>query len=311
MQKKIKFYKLLLIGLFFIISTIFVSTFLGRSDLRTIVVVSKEGIDITKPLAEQEDFFEEIEISRKQFENFNGTIVTSIQNELLGKRGKGNVLLSTNKLKYNLEPGTPVPKSALTDANVKPGEFAQQIAKYHTIFNLSGAQNNLPAGVQSGDKIDIALKVRTSGSIVLGVIMRDVTIFSIEGNNINVKVTQQEGLDLALAKDVGQFVLQLPGQKVVEQCPVLEIEIKNYVNEILAINTEDPDVERSLKIKKSELEKLMRDEDLTKEELIQKEFEKFDCYNETDKPTITTQEDIINRVLSNPTNQLEFYNIGE
>lgn len=287
MQKKIKLQKVLIGVLAFLIAAILFGTYLGRSDRQVILVVAKENLDLNKVLNEQEDYFKEVEISGEDFKNFGGSIVRS-KAELANKR-----------LAYNLPVGSPIPTSALTNSEVG-GAFATTMPKGHTIFMIPDGVNSLPPGAAKEDLIDVALTIEhTEGqgaaNLTTGVLFSNIEIFDIQGTNLYLKVTQQQFLELSLAKDIGKFVLSLPGQKEVMTCDELKTKVENEIK--LQLDQLKKDAEKS---KNPEEVKIP-----SYDELLQEKLAKTDCYSEDFKASKTTKDDIVNKIL-NDSNSEDF-----
>lgn len=202
-KDKIKRYVFVLLIVF--ISIISVSLISGRINTTRIVVMTKDGIDVSKKMHEQTEFYDYKDILKSEASFFKGSIVTD-KGELKGK-----------KLLYPLKAGSPIPKSALT-SDSGAGQFAASMEKGKTIHKLTDAVNMLPP-VQVGDVINIALTINAGNSegsknnLSTGILLANVKVHSVRETNIYVEVTLQEDLLLSTASQFGAFIYQLPGQK--------------------------------------------------------------------------------------------------
>ena len=278
-----------MIGVFAAISAILLVALLaGRNDSQTILMVSTDGIDATKTLDEQPEFITEETMLKDDFEKFNGQIATSWEQ------------LKGAKLRYDLPAGTPIPLGALTKTKFS-GKFASETPMNHTLFKMVDVVNTLPPGVVAGDLIDVNLTVNPSFTedeqLVSGPLLRDIKIEAIEDNTLYLMVTQNQFGQLALAKDIGTFILQLPGQKEVASC------------------------EESLKELQAQRDKAIEningDKALSKEEKAEKkktalanydfQVRTMQCVTPGDEPTTIDADDIINAILNNSTSSNESF----
>jgi hypothetical protein len=219
MQKKIKFKKFIIWILALFISIFLITILLGRNETVGVWIVTKDGIDTNKTIGEQKkNFFTEIKISKEDLDKFGTSIITdSEMDKYLNK-----------KLNVALEKGSPIPKSAISDAG-SGGTFASSMAKYHTIYQLSSS-NTLPPGTVPGDKIDILVNVNRNDTETSGILYRDIPIYSIDQSGVYIEVTQKQYQQLELAKKLGDFMLQLPGRKEVDECSQEQLKNRNKDN---------------------------------------------------------------------------------
>lgn len=146
MNKRIKFQKTLIVIFGFIAALLIVALFVGRNDTVTVMVINSDKIDLTKPIGKQMNLFAQEEISKSDFNKFKGSLVTGFQTN------------DTRYLKDKYAIGTPLTVSMLEDGK-RAGTFAQSTAALHTTFNIPNSISSLPAGLDSGDLVDIFLYV--------------------------------------------------------------------------------------------------------------------------------------------------------
>lgn len=199
-----KLQQVLIIFLALVISLLLVTLLAGRNNTTTIVVVASDKIDTNKKLNEQKQYFQEKKILKSDLEQFGeGTLVTSLSQ------------LDNRYLRFALPVGAPIPTGYLSSEK-KSGEFAAEMTKNHTIFKIVDGKAALPSQVQPGDKIDIMVILSPANKedgLLTGPLLTNVTVFSINENDVNVMVSQSNFNKLALAQEIGTFILQLPGQK--------------------------------------------------------------------------------------------------
>ncbi|MFP3725689.1 hypothetical protein U8V72_10855 [Priestia filamentosa] len=202
-------------GIAILIAGLNISIYSGNAEKETVVVVRGE-IDTTKALDEQLEQFTTVEMKKNDAEKLGGSVVKNLS-ELTDKR-----------LAVNLTEGSPIPKSVLLEGKGF-GQFASSTRVYQTVYNIAGGVAQLPKGVKAGDKIDISIMTTNADSKKeqrLDVLMRNVEIHSLTETDVYVKVSQDDFGKLTVAKTLGEFVLQLPGQKEVPSCEDLSIEDK-------------------------------------------------------------------------------------
>lgn len=193
----------LLIGLFLLISILTISLLAGRVSTKEIILISKNGIDISKNLDEQLEYFDVVKISGAEYKLFQESVVTDLQ-ELKGLR-----LIS------ELSAGSPIPKNALMDPQ-GAGVFASKMPEGRTVHLLSEALLGLPP-VQVGDKINILLSYTQANDedeevIQTGLLMEEVEIYRVTDTSVYVDVSLEQDLILQTAKQLGLFLYQIPGQ---------------------------------------------------------------------------------------------------
>ncbi|WP_088362451.1 hypothetical protein [Bacillus cereus] len=195
--------RITLIVLFLIISILTISLISGRIGTEQIILLKKDGLNVSLPLDQQLEFFEKKEISKGDMKSFKGTVVTDLAQ------------LKDKRLIYELKPGSPVPLAALMEPN-GAGQFAALMPKGKTVHLLPEAKLGLPP-VQEGDFINIGLSYKekqaddTEG-VRTGVLMRNLKIFKIIENSIYVEVDLEQDLVLSTASQLGTFIYQIPGQ---------------------------------------------------------------------------------------------------
>lgn len=279
MQKRIKLQKMLIASLAVIIAVLLIGLVVGRSSTVTVLIINSEQIDLTKPLAEQPEVLLVDKMKKEEYERFGGTIATSLE-QIKGAR-----------LKFPLAIGSPVIFSALTKTDTA-GTFAANTPKYHTTFKMPEITSSLPPGIQAGDTVDIDLLIANETKPVtytIGPILQNVKVSAIEETTLYLMVSQRDAAMLTMARQVGSFVVQLPGQKMVKDCQ----EVKQLV----------------LAEKEAEISNLAKEEAYNKLDAIGKEKyiseleEKYDfrlanaeCFEETDMPTTLTSDLIIEQV---------------
>lgn len=218
MQKKLKFQRFMILVLAFVIVLILVSIMTGRVSKVEIVMVEKVGLDTTKTIEQQRDFFRPQKISKDAFEAFGGNVLLYSDLEQV----------KTQKPKFSFVENTPVIKSLLTSENVG-GPKAANIGLYHTIQKLPGV---IPPGAVAGDRIDIVLLYQKDGAKgqTSGILLRNVLLDSAAPEGAYVSVSQKDALKLTIAQNLGTFVLQLPGTKLTNLCTAEELENRNKEN---------------------------------------------------------------------------------
>lgn len=244
-KEKIKRYSIVLLLVF--ISVITVSLISGRINTTPIVVMKQDGIDISKKLDEQSEFFGIKEILKSESGYFQGSIVTDYS-QIKGKR-----------LLYPLKAGSPIPLAALTD-ETGAGQFAASMPKGKTIHKLVDAASSLPP-VQTGDVINIALTVNASAeggkdNLTTGLLLQNVKIHTVKETNIYVEVTLEQDLLLSTASQVGSFIYQLPGQKASPAC----LETESADGESTADCVEEPEENHRVISKEEILEMVLNGE---------------------------------------------------
>lgn len=192
-----------LIGLFLLISVLTISLIAGRVSTEEIILIKKNGIDISKNLDEQLEFFEKVEISKKEYKFFKGSVVTDLK-DLEGMR-----------LTSALEAGSPIPKGSLMDPK-GAGVFAAKMPEGRTVHLLSEALLGLPP-VQEGDKINILLSYTQKNDeneeeIHTGLLIEEATVYKTTETSVYVDVSIEEDLILQTAKQLGTFFYNIPGQ---------------------------------------------------------------------------------------------------
>jgi hypothetical protein len=195
--------RITLIVLFLIISILTISLISGRVGTEQIILLKKEGLNVSLPLDQQLEFFEKKEISKSDMKFFKGTVVTDLAQ------------LKDKRLVYELKPGSPVPIASLMEPN-GAGQFAALMQKGKTVHLLPEAKLGLPP-VQEGDLINIGLSYKEkqaddSEGVRTGVLMGNLKIFKIIENSIYVEVDLEQDLVLSTAAQLGTFIYQIPGQ---------------------------------------------------------------------------------------------------
>ena len=213
MHKKNQQRKMFVFILGLVIAFMIVRILTGNEAQEEVVLVAGE-INTSKYLDEQLGSFQVIKMSKRESDRLGESVVRSI-NDLQGKM-----------LTVPLEKGTPVPISLLTSEKAS-GDFAQKTRKYLTLYKIQGGVQMLPPGVVAGDLIDIGLlyqdvvkKMKTYSWVMKGVQIDSIT----ETGDLYIQVSQADAQMLTFSKDMGQFVLQLPGKKDVKNCADLTIE---------------------------------------------------------------------------------------
>lgn len=192
-------------GIAIVIGLLNVSMYSGNEEKETMVIVRGE-IDTAKPLDAQLEQFTTIEIRKNESIKLGNSVVRNIK-QLTGKR-------TTSKLIQ----GSPIPTSVLIEGNGF-GQFASETKKYTTIYKLAGAVPQLPKGIKPGDKIDISILTQDGKADKrLDLVMTDLEVHSVTEADVYVLVSQEEFGKLTMLAELGKFVLQLPGQKVVPNC---------------------------------------------------------------------------------------------
>ena len=194
--------------IFAIIATvIIISLVAGRLNTVPIIIIAKDGLDITKPLDEQQDFFIQKEILKSEMEYFSGAVVTDFK-ELVGK-----------KTMTGLKIGSPILKTSLYE-KAGGGNFALGFPEGFTVRGLPGAGIGLPP-VAIGDKINVGLtykmtKIGADGENVTydtsSIVLKGLEIVQIIGPDIYVKVTIDEDVLFEVLKTIGTMYYQVPGQ---------------------------------------------------------------------------------------------------
>jgi hypothetical protein len=207
-----------------IASVIIISLVAGRLNTVPIVIVVKDGLDVTKPLDEQKDFFITKEILKSEMEYFGGSVVSSFE-ELTGQ-----------KTMTGLKAGSPILKSSLYEKS-GGGNFALGFPKGFTVRALPGASIGLPP-MAIGDKINVGLtyklaKIDADGKTIdydtSSIVLEGLDVVQIIGPDLYVKVTLQEDVIFEVLKSIGTMYYQLPGQ-LDENGEVIDEEGNNTVN---------------------------------------------------------------------------------
>ncbi|QST02982.1 hypothetical protein IMZ31_20765 (plasmid) [Pontibacillus sp. ALD_SL1] len=293
MQKKIRIQKLMIMVLSIVISVLLVGLLTGRNDKVPVVVVATNEIDPNIPLEKQGEHLKMESILKEDYERFGNTLVTDV-NELMGA-----------KLLYHLPAGSPIPRAALTKTKTS-GEFASETAKYHTVFKLVDAVSSLPPGLQAGDFIDINLTINPEftgddESIISGPLLRNVRIQGVDQGTVYLLVSQKEFTELSLARDIGTFILQLPGQKDVNTCDVEMANIQQERNDEISKINED-----------QTLDEEQRNTQLAEMNAIYDfRLKTLQCFDEGDKPETITSDELINKVLGNQSNNEDGFSSDE
>jgi hypothetical protein len=216
--------KIILIVLASIIgTTLLITLAYGRINTQEIIIVSKDGIDVTKPLSEQLDFFTKKEFLVSEIKYFGGTVVTDLSE------------LENKKSTVGLVMGSPVLKSTLY-AKDGGGKFAIGFPKGFTVRALPAATVGLPP-MAPGDKINIGItykmeKLDDEGQRisydVSSIVLEELEVINVIGPDIYVKVTLQEDVVFEVLKTIGVLYFQLPGQSL-EQGEIEEIDGNNTI----------------------------------------------------------------------------------
>jgi len=272
MHKRLKLQKLMILVLSVIISIVLITTLVGRTQTIKVVVLKDNDINLSKTLDEQMDSFETKEISKRDYESLGGNYATSMDD------------LKNKHLQYKLDKGSLIPLSLLSEKSAA-GEFATAMPENYTVYKIADAIGKLPLGTVAGDKINIALTAEIKvgdtdeKELVTGVLLRDVTIHSVDKADVYVKVTTQQYLELATGEKIGQFVLQLPGKKQVETCDNLEEEIEEEVQKLIDKEQEkDPDKEFDF------------------EQMVQERLDEMDCTRDQDEAKNVTEKQLLDRI---------------
>lgn len=344
-RKKYKRQKIILGVIGFVLAAIIAGSLFG-GESRTNVLMVKEPIDINKPLELQENKFVVRQILKSEADSIAGGLARDF-NDIKGKKSL-----------VPLKMGDVVPFNVLKEG-VEGGQFAKEMAEYHTTFTIEGGQFMLPPGVMSGDLIDVALFVESpSGEnkdlegltkeeydaleewekenpeLMIGVVSSNVEVHSVDRGNLNLKVSQTEALKLKMHAKIGEFVLQLPGQKEVGLC----VDVKEQYKEDLmsrykltqslggtkriVLDVESVEEFKQVEKKLDEIGSMQKIDELLDEEFgqdgdksikeakrktlmvdymmrhIEKEVEKVDCYEEEDKAEKNiTKEEVLKEML--------------
>ena len=280
MQKRIRLQKMLILGLAIVISILLMSLFLGRNDTVPVLIIGSEEIDITKPLSEQQDLLKTAEMSRDEYELFNGSIATSMAD------------IKGAKLRFPLQVGSPVIMSALTKTDTA-GTFAASTPVYHTIFKMPEIISSLPPGIQAGDLVDINLLIQKEDkSYVIGRLLESVKVSAVETQTATVylMVSQKEYDMLALSRQIGSFIVQLPGQKEVGTCEEVRSKItKEKEDEIIELTTKS---ETYRNLSEDDQNKLLKE----KEDLYAFRLATAECITPEDKATTLTSDTILEMI---------------
>lgn len=197
-------------GIAILIAGLNISMYAGNSERENVVIVRGE-IDTNKALDEQLEQFTTIEMKKNDSIKMGDSVVRSLS-ELKDKR-----------ISVPLTQGSPIPKAALLDGK-GVGQFASSTRVYQTVYKIVGAVTQLPKGVKAGDKIDINIMTTSTDNKKeqrLDVFMKNVEIYSLTETDVYVKVNQEDFNNLTMASKLGEFILQLPGQKTVPSCESL------------------------------------------------------------------------------------------
>lgn len=213
--KKLKNRKLMMYGIALLIAALNVSIYSGNAEKQRVVIVKGE-IDTTKSLDEQLEQFTTVEMKKNDASKLGNSVVKDLSE------------LSDKRISVALTEGSPIPKALLLEGKGF-GQFASSTKEYQTVYNIVGGAAQLPKGVKAGDKIDISIMTISSDGKKLqrlDVLMKNVEIYSLTETDVYVKVSQSAFGELTVAKTLGDFVLQLPGQKDVPRCETLTEEDK-------------------------------------------------------------------------------------
>lgn len=293
MQKRIRLQKMLIFGLAVVISILLVSLLAGRNDTVPVLIIGSDQIDITKPLSEQQQFLLTENMSRAEYELFNGTIATNISD------------IQGAKLKFPLQVGSPVLMSALTKTDTA-GTFAASTPIYHTIFKMPEIIGTLPPGIQAGDLVDINLLIQQEGqgnNYIIGRLLEGIKVAGVEAETATVylMVSQKEYDTLAISRQIGSFVVQLPGQKEVGTCEEVRDKLtKDKQNEIIELTTKN-DSYKNL----TEQEQVKMLEEL--ESMYSFRIATAECVDPSDMPTTITS-DSIKEMIENGKNSQDIIN---
>lgn len=200
----------LVIGLSVIASVIIISLVAGRLNTVSIVVVTKDGLDLSLPLDEQQEFFKKEEILKSEMEYFQGAVVTDFE-ELIDKKSI-----------VKLNAGSPILRSSLYDKD-GGGEFALAYPKGYTVKMIPNGAIGLPP-LSIGDKINIGLTYKKEKvdeetgerkeynvSTIVFENLEIINLIESEGH-IYLKVTIEEDVFLQVLNSMGELYVQLPGQ---------------------------------------------------------------------------------------------------
>lgn len=296
MQKKYKMQKMVIALIAFLLAVIIVGMLFGRLDQQSVVRV-KVDLDITKTLGEQSEFLEIVEVSKDDYKKFEGMMATSLEE------------VQNKKALYELKAGSMVPLGALTEEGVG-GKFAQAMPKKHTIYTIPNGAALLPGGLVENDKIDIALYVTAPNGdkkddlteeeledlkewqkkypeLLVGMLLRDVEVFAIDGANLHLKVTQKEHLQLSMAANVGTFILQLPGKKDVELCTIAQSRVERELRTLF--KQEEKEEEEGLSVEKTAIRQQMEGAGFTKEKIERALIDEFVNIEKTDEKVLETR----------------------
>lgn len=277
MQKRIRLQKTLIFGLAVIISILVVSLLAGRNDTVPVLIIGSDKIDVTKPLSEQQELLLVKDMSRQEYELFNGTIATSLAD------------IQGAKLRFPLQVGSPVVMSALTKTDTA-GTFAASTPIYHTIFKMPEIIGTLPPGIQAGDLVDINLLMQKEENkqYVIGRLLEGIKVAGVEAETATVylMVSQKEYDMLAISRQIGSFVVQLPGQKEVGTCEDVKAAITDdKQNEIIDLTTNN---ESFKNLSEDDQNKMLKE----LEDLYAFRIATAECVDPTDKPTTITSDTI-------------------
>lgn len=276
MQRRIRLQKMLIFGLAVVISILLVSLLAGRNDTVPVLIIGSDKIDITKPLSEQQELLLIKEMSREEYELFNGTIATNLAD------------IKGAKLKFPLQVGSPVLMSALTKTDTA-GTFAASTPIYHTIFKMPEIIGTLPPGIQAGDLVDINLLIqKEEKDFVIGRLLEGIKVAGVETETATVylMVSQKEYDMLALSRQIGSFVVQLPGQKEVGTCDEVKANLtKDKQNEIIELTTKNESYKNLSEADQAKMVKELED-------VYNFRIATAECVDPSDKPTTITSQSI-------------------
>lgn len=197
-----------------VVVVIMLSLFTGRMSTKEIIVVGDEGINTNAPLGEQLEYFKKIEISKKEFNLFNDSIVTDLKQ------------LEDKKVNYNLAVGSPIPKDALFGEG-ESGQFAANLPEGKTVHLFPQAAFSLPP-VSKGDLINVGVTFEDDGEVdkdvKSSILLYDLEVANIIEGNLYVIVDLEESLIINSAESIGDFFFQLPGKLALPYCSDLEEE---------------------------------------------------------------------------------------
>lgn len=195
-----------------------IASMLSGDEVKQPMVIVSGEIDVTKTLGEQLDKFSVIPVSQNESTKLGDSVVRSLEE------------LKDARIAIQLTKGSPIPKALLATKKTG-GDFALETPEYRTWYRFTGGITMLPPGVSEGDLIDISILYNLqdgSNNSILKLMLSNVEVALTNEVDIYVKVPQDEFEMLTVAAGVGQFVLQLPGQKKVERCEdLLEEDIEN------------------------------------------------------------------------------------